>query len=499
MKQKLKTFLVWGVLVGAIVLLFSWKNVEQPYRYEEFARFQQDVEQGHVAGVQINSDYLLVTLSSGEQYSTVGRMQNSLMMRLTARGVPIRHGQASSSQPPSHLKTLLVYVGVLVLLIWAVIAFAKRSGPNANVLSLRKSRARLVSEPSQTTFADVGGCAEAKTQLGDVISFLKHPEPWIAAGARIPRGILLEGPPGCGKTLLARAVAGETKAKFFVVSGSEFVEMFVGVGAARVRDMFETAAKQAPAVIFIDEFDAVGRRRGSGIGSGHDEREQTLNQLLVCLDGFQKNDRVVVIGATNRPDILDKALLRPGRFDRRIRIPEMSRQARLQTLQIHTRQKPLADSVSLESLADRTEGFNGAQLENLTNEAAILAVRELNGSAGTQPVRIGVQHFAAAFEAVRARPEQFTRLDAVLIESTTQLAEPTGKAIVRLTLQEDAVVEGAIVWMDSAFIKIRTEGGAETIVPKQQIQKIESLRGTEPAGRNDLMVDCWSGRKPELA
>lgn len=178
----------------------------------------------------------------------------------------------------------------------------------------------------------------------------------------------------------------------------------------------------------------------------------------------------------------------------------MSRQARLQTLQIHTRTKPLAESVSLEALADRTEGFNGAQLENLANEAALLAVRELNGSAGAQPLRIGVQHFTAAFEAVKARPQQFTRLDTVLIESTTQLAEPTGRAIVRLTLQEDAVVEGEIVWVDSAFIKVRsTEGGTETIVPKQQIQKIEALRGTEPAGRDDLMVDCWSGRKPELA
>jgi cell division protease FtsH len=381
-----------------------------------------------------------------------------------------------------------------------LVYFLRKSarGGQPNILSISKSRAKLVGEECKVTFDDVGGCAAAKDQLGDVIDFLKHPQHWISAGARIPRGVLLEGPPGSGKTLMARAVAGETNAKFFAVSASEFVEMFVGVGAARVRDMFETAARQSPAVIFIDELDAVGRRRGSGIGSGHDEREQTLNQLLVCLDGFQRNQQVVVIAATNRPDILDKALLRVGRFDRRVKIPEMARAERLATLKIHTRNKRLSDNVSLDELAASTDGYNGAQLEHLANEAAILAVRRARNSNG-QAVTIGIEDFQDVLKLTRAKSSLFNKLDTVLIESTTQIAEPTGRAVVRITLDGNQSIEGEVVWIDAQFIKVRAANRTETIVPKHQIKTLEVVEGTDAADRDDLFVDPWANRQSGLA
>lgn len=364
------------------------------------------------------------------------------------------------------------------------------------IQAFSRSRAKLISESSQVTFADVGGCREAKTLLRDVVDFLNDSRRWVDAGVRLPRGVLLEGPPGCGKTLLARAVAGETKAKFYLVSASEFVEMFVGVGAARVRDMFETAVKDAPAVIFIDELDAVGRRRGSGIGSGHDEREQTLNQLLVCLDGFQANDRVVVLAATNRPDILDKALLRSGRIDRRIKIPELTREEQLEILEIHTRDKPLSQEMRLESLAGLIDGYNGSQLENLANEAALLAVRR-SGDDGAPP-RIRQDDFLQALRPLQLQRQLFDKLDAVLVESATQLAEPTGRAVVRLTLRDRSIVEGEVLWADATFVKVHCDGSA-TIVSKAQIQKVEALRGTELAGSEDVATDPWGREPPGLA
>src|SRR5262249_32697902 len=245
----------------------------------------------------------------------------------------------------------------------------RAGGGTASALELRKSRARVVAEAPGVTFASVGGCAEAKAELADLVAFLKDPEPWERAGVRLPRGALLGGPPGCGKTLLARAVAGETSARFLYVSASEFVEMFVGVGASRMRDTFELAAKHAPAILFIDELDAIGRRRGSGVGLVNDEREHTLNQLLVSLDGFDRGARVVVIAATTRSDVLDAALWRAGRFDRRIAVPPLSAEARREVLAIHTAGKPLAGDVSLDDLAARAEGMSGADLEGLVNEA----------------------------------------------------------------------------------------------------------------------------------
>src|SRR5262245_15988190 len=483
-------------LVVAFLVLYAIVNLRQDGLRVPFTAFWRDVDENRIAQVQVEgSDIVAWRSDTGGKIRTRGALSSVRLKTLSDHNVPVTFGTESSFQ------TILLVAVPIVLLLGLLVFFLRRSqGNQTNIFSLSKSRARLAGSEGKVTFDDVGGCAAAKEQLGDVIDFLKHPQHWISAGARIPRGVLLEGPPGSGKTLLARAVAGETNAKFFTVSASEFVEMFVGVGAARVRDMFETAVKQAPAVIFIDELDAVGRRRGSGIGSGHDEREQTLNQLLVCLDGFQRNQQVAVIAATNRPDILDKALLRPGRIDRRIKIPEMGRTERLATLQIHTRDKRLATDVSLDELAGATEGYNGAQIEHLANEAAILAVRRAGNSNG-QPVSVEMRDFQTVIKSTRAKSSLFNKLDAVLIESTTQLAEPTGKAVVRITLDENRSVEGEVVWVDAQFIKVRTLDGSrtESIIPKHQIRTIEVIEGTDAAERDDLSIDPWANRQSGLA
>jgi ATP-dependent 26S proteasome regulatory subunit len=297
---------------------------------------------------------------------------------------------------------------------------------------------------------------------------------------------------------LARAVAGETNAKFFLVSGSEFVEMFVGVGAARVRDLFETAIKKAPSVIFIDEIDALGRRRGSGIGSSHDEREQTLNQLLVCLDGFKPNDQVVVLAATNRPDVLDSALVRPGRIDRRIRVPELNEAARLDVLKIQTRSKPL-HNVVLEEIAGMTAGYNGARLESLCNEAALLAVRRAKHEAGG-PVRVTHEDFIRALRPGASQDQRFNKLDSLMIESASQLAEPTGVARVRIRLLDASPVEGDVVWADATFLKIRRgDGQSDVIVAKRQVQQLEVLDGTDSTLLDDLQIDKWALRPSATA
>ncbi len=295
---------------------------------------------------------------------------------------------------------------VPVLIFGVVILFLLRQaqGGTNQALSFGRSRARMISPDTPTvTFADVAGVDEAKQELAEVVEFLSQPAKFAALGARIPKGVLMVGPPGCGKTLMAKAVAGEAGVPFFSISGSEFVEMFVGVGASRVRDLFDQAKKHSPCIVFIDEIDAVGRQRGTGLGGSHDEREQTLNQILVEMDGFSTDTNVIVIAATNRPDILDPALLRPGRFDRRVVIDRPDKKGRLEILQIHARGKPLASDVDLEVIAKQTPGFSGADLENLVNEAAILAARR-NGKA------IHVADLQEAIEKLIAGPERRSRV-----------------------------------------------------------------------------------------
>jgi cell division protease FtsH len=494
--KKFKTFIVWVMFGIAFVVVFALVNSDRSGPRVPFSTFAADLAADRVAEIQIGNRQIVVWPRDGRgKYVTTGALTPKMFQTVAEHDVAMQYAQESNGMQTA----LIIGIPMVLLLALLVYFLRKASGTPTNILSLGKSRARLTGNESKVTFDDVAGCDSAKEQLGDVIDFIKHPQHWTSAGARIPRGVLLEGPPGSGKTLLARAVAGETNAKFFTVSGSEFVEMFVGVGAARVRDMFETAAKQPPAVIFIDELDAVGRRRGSGVGSGHDEREQTLNQLLVCLDGFQRSQQVVVIAATNRPDILDKALLRVGRFDRRIKLPEMGRAERLAALRIHTRNKRLAEDVSLDELAGATENYNGAQLEHLANEAALLAVRRSRNANG-RPVNIVMDDFQNVLKTSSAKSSLFNRLDTVLIESTTQLAEPTGRAVVRITFDENKSIEGEVAWVDAHFIKLRAAGDRpETVIPKHQIKTIEVLKGTEAAGADDLFVDPWANRQSGLA
>jgi cell division protease FtsH len=313
----------------------------------------------------------------------------------------------------------------------------------------------------------------------------------------LPRGVLLEGPPGCGKTLLARALAGEADAAFFEVSATEFVELFVGVGAARVRDLFEEAAKKAPAIVFIDELDAIGRRRGAGSAASlsHQEREQTLNQLLVSLDGFRAKARVVVVAATNRADVLDPALLRPGRFDIRVQFAQLTADERREVLAIHLKNKGPTAALDLQSLAERTAGYTGAELELAVNRAAIAATRRARRD--NQPTAsIGMEDFVEALRDPPGRDRRFDKLDVLLIESGSQLAQPTGRVLVRADLTDSASVEGEVIWVDAMFLKLRQSNGQEALVSKSQIRRLQSLAGTEAARHGDL-VDGGAARVPD--
>ncbi|HEY9086405.1 MAG TPA: ATP-dependent zinc metalloprotease FtsH [Candidatus Tyrphobacter sp.] len=342
----------------------------------DYGTFYQKLHAGQVTSFHAVGTQASGTLSNGTKYDVSVPNTDSPFTTDVLRHV--RSGAVSFDQPAntSLLSTLLTFLplGLIILMFFFMFRQAQSGGSQA--LSFGRSRAKMLSENRpKVTFADVAGVDEAKAELAEIVDFLKYPKKYQALGARIPKGVLLLGPPGSGKTLLARAIAGEAGVPFLSISGSDFVEMFVGVGASRVRDLFDQAKKSAPCIVFIDEIDAVGRQRGAGLGGGHDEREQTLNQLLVEMDGFDQNTGVILIAATNRPDVLDPALLRPGRFDRQIVVDRADIKGRQKILEVHARNKPLSKEVALETLAKRTPGFSGADLENLLNEAALLAAR----------------------------------------------------------------------------------------------------------------------------
>ncbi len=377
MRQSLKTALLWAFLIAMFVSLWMVFQRGSPSKKEmNWSQFMSKVEAGEVREVSIKDLDYEGTLRDNTQFKTTGPPDLSATIgeKLREKGVTLQY--VKSDQSSIWVTVLLQYLPLVFLFLLFFFFMRQLQSGGGKAMSFGKSRAKLMTEHhNKVTFADVAGIDESKDELEEIISFLKDPKKFTRLGGRIPKGVLLMGPPGTGKTLLARAVAGEAGVPFFSISGSDFVEMFVGVGASRVRDLFEQGKKNAPCIIFIDEIDAVGRHRGAGLGGGHDEREQTLNQLLVEMDGFESNDGVILIAATNRPDVLDPALLRPGRFDRRIVVPRPDLNGRLGILKVHTKKTPLDGSVDLLQIARGTPGFSGADIENLVNEAALYAAR----------------------------------------------------------------------------------------------------------------------------
>ncbi|MBQ1182237.1 MAG: ATP-dependent zinc metalloprotease FtsH [Phascolarctobacterium sp.] len=368
-----------------------------------YTKFLQQVDEDKIKQVTIVDNIISGKLSDGKEFTTVVPNNDAnLISKLQAKNVDIK--AELPPQPPWWTGILSSVLPMLLIVGLWFMMMNNQGGGGGRVMNFGKSRARRYDEDKiKVTFKDVAGAAEAKQELQEVVEFLKEPQKYNELGAKIPKGVLLYGPPGTGKTLLAKAVAGEAGVPFFSISGSDFVEMFVGVGASRVRDLFEQAKKSAPCIVFIDEIDAVGRQRGAGLGGGHDEREQTLNQLLVEMDGFGANEGIIMIAATNRPDILDPALLRPGRFDRQIVVDRPDIKGRTEILKVHVKGKPMAEDVELEVIAQRTPGFTGADLSNLVNEAALMAARK-------NKKKINMPEMEEAAERVIMGPERKSRV-----------------------------------------------------------------------------------------
>jgi cell division protease FtsH len=376
-KDMYKSLFIWLLIGMAMILLFNLFNVPPKTEKEMiFSDFISKVEAGDVDEVTIKENHITGRLKDGNKFRTYAVEYPDLVKELRVKDVKIT--AKPPDQSPWYVNFFFSWGPIIFLvLVWIVFMRQMQMGGN-KAMSFGKARAKLVSDKAvKVTFADVAGVEEAKAEVEEIIEFLKDPQKFSKLGGKIPKGVLLVGSPGTGKTLLAKAIAGEAGVPFFSISGSDFVEMFVGVGASRVRDLFEQAKKSAPCIIFIDEIDAVGRHRGAGLGGGHDEREQTLNQLLVEMDGFEGNEGVIIIAATNRPDVLDPALLRPGRFDRQIVVPAPDVKGRIEILKVHTKNIPVSGDVDLDKIARGTPGFSGADLANLVNEAALIAARKV--------------------------------------------------------------------------------------------------------------------------
>ena len=403
-------FIYLLILVAVIAIVYNFFGRSEGIETKELSAVIAAAKNGQVSKIDVDGDSLTVTMTDSQQFKSRKEEGSSVIDLLKDAGVPVggpEGVQVEVSSPSSFGSWLGIFISFLpLILIGALLIFFMRQaqGSNSQAMSFGKSRARtFTGNRPAVSFTDVAGVDEAKEELQEVVEFLKYPEKFAALGARIPRGVLLLGPPGTGKTLLSRAVAGEAGVPFFSISGSEFVEMFVGVGAARVRDLFEQAKRNAPCIVFVDEIDAVGRQRGAGLGGSHDEREQTLNQILVEMDGFDTNTNVIVLAATNRPDILDPALMRPGRFDRQVILDRPDIRGRQAILVVHANGTPLADDVDLMVLAKQTPGFSGADLANLVNEAAILAARR-------NKKKVFMDEFNEAIDRVIAGPERKSRV-----------------------------------------------------------------------------------------
>ena len=450
------------LLILVAVIVIAWQFFGDSGGSEtkgELSQVIADAKAGSIDKIEVKGDSIKVFSRDGSEYTSRKEEGASLFTILSDNGVDVASsGLKIEVKERSSLGNwaglLLNFLPILIFIGLILFLMRQAQGSNSQAMSFGKSKARMftANRPS-VTFTDVAGVDEAKGELQEVVEFLKYPEKFVALGARIPRGVLLVGPPGTGKTLLARAVAGEAGTPFFSISGSEFVEMFVGVGASRVRDLFDQAKKNAPCIVFVDEIDAVGRQRGAGLGGSHDEREQTLNQILVEMDGFDTNTNVIVIAATNRPDILDPALLRPGRFDRQVVIDAPDVKGRVAILDVHIKGKPLDQDVSLETLAKRTPGFSGADLANLINEGAILAARQ-------NKKRINMLDFEEAIDRVMLGPERKSRVRSAR-ENEVVAYHESGHALVAYKLENfDPLFKITIVSRGMA-------GGYTSVLPEE--------------------------------
>ncbi len=435
-----KNLILWLVIAVVLMMVFQGFNSQStPKAQMDYVSFLKDVEDGNVREVVVDGSKITGTLQNSDSFTTYMPIYDAeLINQLLKKDV---RAYGTEPEEPSFLGTLFVSWFPILLLIGVWIFFMRQmqGGGGRGAMSFGKSKARLLSDDQiKTTFADVAGCDEAKEEVSELVDFLRDPSKFQKLGGKIPKGVLMIGPPGTGKTLLAKAIAGEAKVPFFTISGSDFVEMFVGVGASRVRDMFEQAKKSSPCIIFIDEIDAVGRKRGAGLGGGNDEREQTLNQMLVEMDGFEGHEGTIVIAATNRPDVLDPALLRPGRFDRQVTVGLPDIRGREQILKVHMRKVPIADDVDASVIARGTPGFSGADLANLVNEAALFAAR-------TNRRAVSMEEFDKAKDKIMMGTERKSMVMTEKEKTMTAYHE-AGHAIVgRMVPEHDPVYKVSII------------------------------------------------------
>ena len=496
--KKYSSATVW--IIALILLFFAASFLLRGERSSDrivFSDFQQKWINNEIESIRVDPDKMIVTGQTTDDKNFTVYAPDSMVEMLNSQYAK-NDVKIEYVAPSNNSVWLSVIPSVLIILLFLVFIFfftqqSQGSGSSKGVMNFGKSRAKMMSpDAKRVTFDDVAGADEEKAELEEIVDFLKAPSRYTEMGARIPKGVLLVGPPGTGKTLLAKAIAGEAGVPFFSISGSDFVEMFVGVGASRVRDLFEQAKKNSPALIFIDEIDAVGRQRGAGLGGGHDEREQTLNQLLVEMDGFGANEGIIMIAATNRPDILDPALLRPGRFDRQIVVQRPDRKGREAVLQVHTHKKPLEVDVSLEVLAKRTPGFSGADLENLANEAALLAVRK-NKKA------IGMEEFEEAITRVIAGPEKKSRTISEHDRKLTAYHEAGHAVVMKCLKHSDPVHEISIIPRGMAggyTMHLPTEDRAYTSKEKLQDEMVGLLGGR--VAEKLILGDISTGAKNDI-
>ncbi|HHE9436481.1 TPA: ATP-dependent zinc metalloprotease FtsH, partial [Haemophilus influenzae] len=466
-----KNLVLWVVVAVIMMTAYQSFNSSSVENSTDYTTFVYDVSNGQVTAARFDANEITVTKTDGSKYSTVmpPLEDKKLLDDLLSKKVKV---EGTPFEKRGFLSQILISWFPMLFLVGVWVFFMRQmQGGGGKAMSFGKSRAKMLNQDQiKVTFADVAGCDEAKEEVGEIVDFLRDPNKFQNLGGKIPKGILMVGPPGTGKTLLARAIAGEAKVPFFTISGSDFVEMFVGVGASRVRDMFEQAKKNAPCLIFIDEIDAVGRQRGAGLGGGHDEREQTLNQMLVEMDGFSGNDGVIVIAATNRPDVLDPALTRPGRFDRQVIVGLPDVKGREQILKVHMRKVSVAQDVDAMTLARGTPGYSGADLANLVNEAALFAAR-------VNKRTVTMLEFEKAKDKINMGPERRTMIMTDKQKESTAYHE-AGHAIVGYLVPEHDPVHKVTIIPRGRALGVTfflPEGDQISISQKQLESKLSTL------------------------